>query len=189
VPLLHQTKSIKITMKKVTVALGIFIVLFASAFKSTELINWKVKEGAYSVSFNGGKIKGVLTGLKATILFDEISPEKSKIYASVDVNTINTGSGMKNKHAKTESALDVEKFSMIIFESTSIYKNGTDYEAKGKLSIKGVTKEIILPFTFTKNGDEAVFKGKFSIATKDYNITRMGSPDDVVIELDVPVTK
>jgi polyisoprenoid-binding protein YceI len=176
-------------MKTATVALRVFIILFAFAFTIIEPINWKVKEGSYSVSFKGGKIEGILTGLKATILFDEINPEKSKIYASVDVNTINTGNSLKNKHAKAESALDVARFSMIIFESTGIYKKGTDYEAKGKLSMKGVTKEIILPFTFLKKGDEAVFKGKFSVTPKDYNITKMGTPDEVVIELEVPVTK
>ena len=176
-------------MKKVKVVVTAIAILLTTGVALSQSTNWKVKEDAYTVSFKGGKVEGALKGLKATILFDETSPEKSKIYATVDINTINTGNGLKDKHAKSESALDVEKFSMIIFESTDIYKKGADYEAKGKLSIKGITKEIVLPFSYVNKGSEAVFKGSFSIVTKDFNITRMGTPEKLEIELTIPVIK
>ena len=50
-----------------------------------------------------------------------------------------------------------------------------------------VSKEIKLPFSFERTGTSAVFKGKFSISPKDYNITKFGTPDPIEIELMVPV--
>jgi polyisoprenoid-binding protein YceI len=67
-------------------------------------------------------------------------------------------------------------------------KKGASYETIGKLTLEGVTKTVVLPFTVTTNGQDAVFKGKFSIATKDYNVTRMGTPEVVEINLKVPAT-
>jgi polyisoprenoid-binding protein YceI len=176
-------------MKKIKLTIGVFTVLIASAFTVIESVNWKVKEDIYAVNFSGGKVKGIIKGLKSTIVFDEVNPEKSKISASLDVSTINTGNGMMNKHAKSESALDAEKFSTITFEATSISKKGTAYEATGKLTVKGVTKEIVLPFTFENKGAEAIFKGTFSIVPKDYGVTRSGTPDKLDIELNIPVIK
>lgn len=176
-------------MKKLTLILAVFTVLAFSAFTVMESVNYKIKEDAYTVKFVGGKVEGVIKGLKATIQFDEASPEKSKITATLDVKTINTGNGMMNKHAKAEDALDAEKYGSIAFEATTVSKNGTGYMAKGKLSMKGVTKEVVMPFTFVNKGTEAIFNGKLSIVPKDYNITRGGTPDNLDIQINVPVSK
>jgi polyisoprenoid-binding protein YceI len=171
-------KNIQVTLIAAT------LLLFASAFTLVQSVSYKVKEG-YSVKFSGNKINGVFKGLKADINFNPSDLAKSKITASIDATTANTGSGMMNKHAKSESGLNAEKFPTISFESTSISKTATGYDAIGKLTLKGVTKEITLPFTFTND----TFAGKFSIAPKDYGVTRGGTPDVVTVELNVPVTK
>ncbi len=172
-------------MKKLTLLAGVFTFVLTSAFVIIESINWKVKEDSYGVHFKGGKIDGVMKGLKATIEFDEANPTKSKIVATVDVKTISTGSGMKDQHALAESALNGDVYPTIKFESTTITGKSGAYHAVGKLTIKGVTKEIFLPFTF----DGKDFKGKFKIVPAEYNVTRMGTPDVLEIELTIPVTK
>lgn len=176
-------------MKKIKLALGAVSVLGLVAFTVVESVNWKLKDEAYAVNFKGGKVSGILKGMKSTILFDEANPEKSKLSVSLDVTTINTGNGMMNKHAQGIDALDAKQFPKITFESTSIAKKGSAYEATGKLTIKGVTKEIVLPFTFENKGTEGIFKGKFSVTPKEFNITKNGAPDKLEIELIIPVTK
>jgi polyisoprenoid-binding protein YceI len=176
-------------MKSIKLALGALTVLVASAFTAIQSTNWKLNENTYSVTFKGKKVDGVIKGLKTNIEFDEAKPENSKITASLDVNTINTGNGMKNKHAKSEDALDAKQFPTINFESVSVSGKSGVYTAIGKLTIKGVTKEISLPFTFENKGAESEFKGKFTIIPKDYNITKGGTPETLEIEITTPVTK
>lgn len=176
-------------MKKTGLILSTLIVLALSAFTVLESINWKLKDDTYTVSFKGGKVDGTMKGLKATIMFDEADLSKSKITASMDVKTINTGNGMMNKHAKSEDALNADKYPLITFVSESIVKKAPGYEAKGKLTLKDVTKEITMPFIFEAKGTEGVFKGNFSIVPKDYNITRGGTPDKLDLEIIIPVVK
>lgn len=178
-----------IKMKSLKLTLGAFAVLLASAFTVIQSTNWKLKEEAYSVTFKGGKVEGAIKGLKTSIAFDEAKPENSKITATLDVSTINTGNGMMNKHAKSEEALDAKKFPSINFESVSVTGKEGSYIANGKLTIKGITKEIKLPFTFENKGSESLFKGKFSITPKDFNINRGGTPETLEIEITAPVTK
>ena len=166
------------------------LVFAVSAFTVFQFVNWKVKDG-YSVMWDGAAFKD----LRAAIIFDEANPGRSRITASVDARTVNTGNSLKDAHIK--EALAADKFPFITFASTAIAKNGNGYEATGKLTIKGVTKEIRLPFVFDskKATDQfpffpkETFSGKLIIVPKDFNITMTGAPALVVIELVIPVTK
>lgn len=158
-----------------------------SAYTLVVTSNWQVNDSAYTVKMNSDKVQGVFKGLKSTIVFDENNLGGSKISATIDPATVNTGNGMRNKHAR--QGLGTDKFSTITFESASITKKGAGYEAAGKLTIKDVTKDMVLPFTFTRTGEGGVFAGKFSVVTKEYHIEKSGTPAVVEIELNVPVTK
>jgi polyisoprenoid-binding protein YceI len=178
-------------MNKVKLLIGASTILLASAFTIISSLDWKVKED-YTVQFCSGKIPSPANeysnfkGLKATISFDETNPEKSKIKASIEAATIDIGGYEKiTAHSKEPNVLDVEKYPVITFESTAITKSNTGYDATGNLTIKNVTKEIKFPFTFEKE----TFKGGFTIATEDFNITRGNAWKDVYILLTIPVTK
>lgn len=166
----------------------IAIFLGTSAFKVVSNATlWKVKEDAYSVKFTSSKFDGAFKGLKSELLFDENNLAASKLTATIDANTVNTGNGMRNKHAT--QGLDAKTFPTVRFQSTSIAKTSNGYEATGNLTIKDVTKQIKIPFTFTKNTEGGVFAGTFSVKPADYNVTKSGTPEVLDFQLNVPVTR
>lgn len=175
-------------MKTIKIASIALISMMASAFTINQATKWTVKDEAYVITFKGPKAEGIFKGLKANINFDAGNLEQSKFSATIDVNTINTGNGMKNKHAKSEDALNAKQFPTISFESSSILKKADSFEAIGKLTIKGITKELVLPFTFEIKNNEGIFKGKFLVNTKDFSINRTGVPEKVEIDLVIPTT-
>jgi polyisoprenoid-binding protein YceI len=174
-------------MTKFKFILGIAIILIASSFAMYQSVDWKLNEDAYSVKITCKKFDGVFKGLKTNIQFDENNLAGSKISATIDATTVNTGNGLRNKHAK--QGLDAAHFNTINFESTSISKTTTGFEAKGKLTIKNVTKEISLPFTFINKGSEGIFNGNFSVKPKDYSVEKSGTPNEIQIILSIPVNK
>lgn len=120
-------------------------------------------------------------------MFDKAHPEKSKIKATIDDATVDTGVELMTAHAKEENVLHTDKFPVITFESRSIQKNNRGYETTGILTLKGITKEITFPFTFKDD----TFIGSFTIAARDFNITREGAvpSGEIRVELTIPVTK
>lgn len=175
-------------MKKMIYPAMIAIALGTSAFKvASNATLWKVNENAYSVKFTSKKFDGAFKGLKSELLFDESNLAASKLTATIDASTINTGNGMRNKHAK--QGLDAKTYQTVKFESTSIIKTTSGYEATGNLTIKDVTKQIKIPFTFNKTADGGVFDGTFSVKPADYNVTKSGTPEVLDFQLNVPVTK
>ncbi len=183
-------------MRQLNFLFGGILVLLTSAFTIIKPINWKVKPN-YSVKIIGAfDDKMYFKTLKAFITFDEEAPEKSKIMATVDAVSLNSASPEMTEHAK--QALEIIKFPEITFVSTAIAKTKTGYEATGDLTLKGITKQIKFPFVFDSKKDisdqfpfvnKETFCGKIIIATKDFNVTRKGTPDQIIIDLVIPVTK
>lgn len=170
-------------MRKITTMAIVASAFMLLAFTAVSN-NWKVKDD-YSVKFTSKKVSGVFKGLKTEIVFDEHNLAASKVVASIDATTVSTGNGMRNRHAR--KGLGADEYPVIRFESTSIVKKGSGYEAIGKLTLKDVTKQITLPFTFQRNGTEGVFSGSFSLKTKEYHVEKMGTPEEITVLLNVPV--
>src|SRR5690606_28340669 len=107
-------------MKRIAFISGFILVLSLSAFTAVYLLPWQVKENDYSIKFSTKGASGTLTGLKGTIDFDLANLANSRFDVTVDVNTIDTGLGLKDKHAKAENFLDVENYPTIRFASSTI---------------------------------------------------------------------
>ncbi len=174
-------------MKKIFYPIAGLALIITSAFTVIAAQDWKITD-AYSIKFDGGDPSGEFRGLQGTIQFDPADLASSKFATSIDVNTINTGNGMKNTHAKSAKWFDAEKYPQIKFTSSSITKAASGYEAKGTLEMHGVQKEVTIPFTFENN----TFAGSFEINRMDYNVNN-AEPDHGAakfkVSINVPVTK
>lgn len=172
-------------MKKII--FSALIVAFTAFSAFTIFSNWKVKGDEAQVTFEGHRVSGSFSGLKADITFDKDHPEQAKISATIDVTTAATGFFIKTSHVK--SALGADDYPTIKFESTSVSKNGSGYVANGKLTMKGNTNPESIHFTFDDKGNEGLFKGDFKVLPPKYGIDRSGTPPEVTIHLTVPVSK
>lgn len=176
-------------MKSNIFALLIGATVILSAFATVQSTNWQVAEG-YSIKFTSKDPSGVFTKMKGDISFDESRLDDSKFAVNIDVASINTGNGMKNKQSKGESWFDAAQYPTINFTSSKISKTASGYQVTGILDLHGVKKEITFPFTFTNN----TFVGSFNINRLDYKVgaaTGMAghASTDIKIDISVPVTK
>lgn len=176
-------------MKRIIYLSGLILVLSLSAFTAAYFTVWQVKEADYAIKFSSKGASGTLTGLKGTLNFDKADLANSRFDVTVDVNTINTGLGLKNKHAKAENFLDAEKYPTIRFASSAIAPSSNGFAATGTLTIKDISREITIPFIFDDNGDEGVFRGTFELNRKDYNLEKNRVGEVIQVELVVPVSK
>lgn len=145
----------------------------------------------FSVKGPFGTVHGDLKGLKSTILFDENDLASSSFNASVETKTISTGIGLRNHDIQKDKYLDEANHPFMSFRSTKIERSGKAFKAIGQLTIKGVSKQVEIPFSFTEKGNAGVFKGSFSINREDYGIGKSGGSigDTISIDLEVPVTR
>jgi polyisoprenoid-binding protein YceI len=67
---------------------------------------------------------------------------KSKVEAHVQVASVDTTDGERDKHLKSPDFFDAEKFPQMTFVSSAISGTPSKLKVKGKLTIKGVTKDV-----------------------------------------------
>jgi len=91
-------------------------------------------------------VKGTFDTFEGTIDLDPADPTKSSVTFSIDVASINTKNEKRDTHLRTGDFFDVEHHPKITFKSKRVEKREGGYTAVGDLTIRGVTKEVALPF-------------------------------------------
>jgi polyisoprenoid-binding protein YceI len=157
---------------------------------------WSVDSENAKVSFSVkgpfGTVHGSFGGLKASIQFNEKDLAGSSVTASIEAKTVSTGIGLRNHDLRSkEMWLNTDKYPEINFHSKKIEKTDKGYKAGGELTLKGITKSIEIPFTFSNKGGSGLFKGGFTINREDFKIGNKGGSvgDNIDITLEVPVKK
>jgi polyisoprenoid-binding protein YceI len=103
----------------------------------------------FSVPIMGGlsKVEGKFTDFTINLVHDNADVTKSSVDVVIKIASINTGIAARDNHLKTADFFDAEKFPEATFKSTKITQSGKQMNAIGTLTIHGVAKEVMLPFT------------------------------------------
>lgn len=91
------------------------------------------------------KVHGTFEKLTGKLEFDKNNPEKASAEATIEANSINTRETQRDTHLRNPDFFHVEKFPTLTFKSKTVTgSSGRDLKVTGDLTIKGVTKQIIL---------------------------------------------
>lgn len=125
----------------------------------------------FTISNAGFTVHGTIEGFEGFILLDSQSAVLTGIEGSVDAGTIQTGIELRDKHLKKAGYFNVKEFPRIFMASTQIKKgNDIQYIGDFTLTIKGITKTISVPFTFSVIHHAYVLKGGFPINRLDFKL-------------------
>jgi polyisoprenoid-binding protein YceI len=111
-------------------------------------------------------IKGSIAGFTGEVNFDETALGKANFNVCVSPSTIFTGNTKRDEHLRSQDFFYVNKHPQICFKSASIQSNTNGYQAVGKLSMLGVSKEVSIPFSLDSN----TFQGDLTINRSDFNL-------------------
>ena len=170
------------------------LIAFLPIFFVADSPTWKIKSSSitFKIKNAGLTVDGSFSNLEADIKFDQLKPEEGNIKASVDSKSINTNNSMRDGHLSKPEYFDVEKFPKITLQSTKIARTGPiSYNGTFNLTMKGVTKEIVIPFTFMKIPEKTEFKGTFTINRRDYGVggNSISMADELTVTLVADVTE
>jgi polyisoprenoid-binding protein YceI len=94
------------------------------------------------------KTRGRFNTLSGTVHIDE-DPLKSLVEVEIDAASIETNSADRDNHLRSPDFLDVQTFPTLTFRSKEVRpKQDHTFELVGDLTIKDVTKEVVLDAEF-----------------------------------------
>ena len=116
-------------------------------------------------------VQGRFKKFTAQIAFDAKKPAASKADIEVDLGSIDTGSADADAEVGKKAWFNTATFPAAKFTSGAVAQTGADkYEARGKLSIKGIGQEVVAPFTVKRAGDVATYEGAFTLKRLQFKI-------------------
>jgi polyisoprenoid-binding protein YceI len=148
--------------------------LFLTVFGKTYAQSFKTENG--NVEFLSKASLSEFTG-KSSDLNGLIDLEKNLLDFFIDLNTIKTGIGLRDRHMR-ENYLETKKFPFAEFTGQInspkelIKGQSIKVTAKGKFKIHGVEREIEVPGTLTlTDGNSIQLDATFKILLSDYQIS------------------
>ena len=155
--------------------LNLFIFCFAGVAQAAEPPAWNIDQSksalTFSVVVNGQTVQGRFPGIGALIRFDPANLMQSSVKATIDTTGIKSFDATRDAMLLKPAWFNVLDFPHATFESTSFTATGTNhFVCNGKLSIKGTTRDMSLPFTLTINGNTAAMSGSATLQRLDFKI-------------------
>ncbi len=90
-------------------------------------------------------VSGFFKSFEGTLESESENFEDANISFSLNIDSIDTNQSQRDEHLKSAEFFDAAQYPTIDFKSTSFKKTGgDDYELKGDLTIKGITKPVTL---------------------------------------------
>lgn len=101
---------------------------------------------------------GIFGGATGTLMLDPARPSAASVTIEVPLADLVTTSAELNAHLKGADFFDAAKFPTATFKSTSVTVSGTTAKIAGNLTLRGVTKPIVLDAKFTGAGNNMTTK-------------------------------
>ena len=151
----------------------------------------------FAVSWAGQPFNATFKSWKANIDFDPNDLAHSSADVTIDVASETSDDAETDEGVKGAQGFQASQFSTARFQTTGIaHKSGNDYVAQAKLTIRGVAKPVILPFTLTIAGNSAHMTGSAQVSRMDFGVGQGGDFSkpapvayQVTVKVDLTATK
>jgi len=144
---------------------------------------WKLDPAHAGIYFEIDHIysatRGYFEDFDGKVVFDPDNLGSSSFDFKVKVKSINTGNSKRDGHLESRDFFNVRKFPDMTFKSTAIKQvEGNQYVVDGTMTIKDVSKNLSIPFTFfgikpnpfDKDSEVAGFEARLAVDRLEYNV-------------------
>ncbi|AUM14154.1 hypothetical protein Kalk_17745 [Ketobacter alkanivorans] len=155
---------------------------------SHAFIQFKIQHLGYSW------LLGRFNTFEGEFVLDEANVQNSKVNVTIDVASVDSNHGERDKHLRGKDFFDVSQFPKATFVSTKIEKTG-DKTAKitGDFTLKGVTKPVTLDAVYVGGGKDPWggyrqgFEATTQLRLKDFGIDYNLGPASEVVDIYISV--
>lgn len=123
----------------------------------------------------GQPVQGGFEDFAAEIAFDPEDLAASRIVVEIDTTSITTGHGDRDATLRSSQFFATDQWPSARFESEELVRrDGDAYEARGSLTIRDLTRDVVLPFELAIREDggglAARAEGELTISRLEFGI-------------------
>ena len=157
-------------------------------FGPAQASDWSVVAATSWLGFTGSAsgtpFQGRFSRWQAQINFDPANAEHGHAEVTVDMTSAVTGDRQRDQALPQSGWFDAAAFPKATLNVQSFRaKGGDDYVAIGTLSMRKVTKAIVMPVTIEVTGDTLHAKGHLDLVRTDYGVGQATGAQWVALEV------
>lgn len=119
----------------------------------------------------GVPVSGKFKKFDADVSFDPKKPEAAKVNFTLDLLSADIGNSETETELKKPGWFNSAKAPAATFQSSSVKALGPGkFEFSGKLAIKGISQNVVVPVTVTQSGGKSRVVGSFNLKRLDFKI-------------------
>jgi polyisoprenoid-binding protein YceI len=136
----------------------------------------------------GAQFEGAFDKFSADITFDPKDLAASRFDVKIETASVNTQDGERDTTIKSADLFDVKRFPTARYVADKFTdKGGNKFSATGKLTLRNVTKDVPIEFTFESKDGGAWLKGAAKIKRLDFGVGQGEWKDTSTVGNDVQV--
>jgi len=156
------------------------MLMAASGGSSAQGVLIEKSEIRFSGRQTGTAVEGKFRRWKAHVDLRPKEIAKSSAEFEIELASIDLRNDEKEAEARRPAWLDTKRFPVARFTSTAMKDLGRDrYEVAGRLSVKGVTRDVVFPLALTRDSaGNSIAEGRLAFNRLDFGvgIPAAGSP-------------
>ena len=147
------------------------------ATAATQATAWTTVAASSSIEFTGTLAGGDFTGqfqrFVAAIAFDPANLAGSRFRVEIETGSANTADADRDVALAGSDFFATSRWPRATYEASQFAATGPgQYEARGKLTIRGIARDVPVTFTFkpAADGRNAMLSGRASVRRLDFGI-------------------
>jgi polyisoprenoid-binding protein YceI len=177
-------------MKPYLSYLTLLAVLAAPAAHAVEYRTVLSRQSTISFEFRqmGVPVAGSFKRFDTQMVFDPARPEAASARIEIDLASIDAGSPEADDESAGKLWFNRSVYPKAVFTSSQIRALGSNrYEMRGTLTLKGKSRDMVVPVTFSPGKDAATFDGAFVLKRLEFGIGEGMWADVATVANDVQV--
>ena len=160
--------------RRLALSLLLGMILAAAAPVDAEVTRFRIQPEASELTFHATSrlmnADGRFSGFTGDVTVDPADLTTARVAVSVEATTLDTGITRRDRHLRSEDFFHVEKFPTITFESLRVEGAGPRLLVVGRLTLRGVTREVRVPVDVSVAGKRLEARGQFDIKRTDHGL-------------------
>ncbi len=145
-------------------------------------------EITFQVKQSGVPIDGRFRKFDAQLALDPKAPQTGTVTIAVDTGSATVGFAESDAELPRAPWFNSVKFPRAVFRSSAIESlGGGRYQATGKLDLKGIAHDLVVPVTIVQSGGQSTASGELVVKRLDFRIGENEWADVSLVANDVRV--
>jgi polyisoprenoid-binding protein YceI len=146
--------------------------LGGTAPATAETLRFRIQPEASEITFRATSrlmnAEGHFSRFSGDVVMDPDVPTSAKIALTIDAASLDTGIDMRDRHLRSADFFDVERYPTISFQSVRVESGGRRATVLGRLTLRGVTRELAVPVDVQISNAALVASGEFIVNRGEY---------------------